>query len=49
MTEVVVKEIDNDNYTERKEYNSKWSNQSYKIAKIEIEIFSIKNFVKYYI
>ena len=25
------------NYTERKEYNSKWSNQSYKIVKIEYD------------
>ena len=31
---VKVFEKKKDNYTERKEYNSKWSNQSYKIVKI---------------
>ena len=34
---VKVFEKKQDNYTERKEYNSKWSNQSYKIAKIEYD------------
>ena len=34
----MVKEYNSqDNYTERKEYNSKWSNQSYKIVKIEYD------------
>ena len=34
---VKVFEKKKDNYTERKEYNSKWSNQSYKIIKIEYD------------
>ena len=34
---VKVFEKKKDNYTERKEYNSKWSNQSYKIVKIEYD------------
>ena len=35
MVEVFEKK--KDNYTERKEYNSKWSNQSYKTIKIEYD------------
>ena len=35
MVKVFVKK--KDNYTERKEYNSKWSKQSYKIIKIEYD------------
>ena len=35
MVKVFEKKMDN--YTERKEYNSKWSNQSYKIVKIEYD------------
>ena len=34
---VKVFEKKKDNYTERKEYNSKWSNQSYKIIKMEYD------------
>ena len=34
---VKVFEKKKDNYTERKEYNSKWSKQSYKIIKIEYD------------
>ena len=34
---VKVFEKKRNNYTERKEYNSKWSNQSYKIVKIEYD------------
>ena len=34
---VKVFEKKKDRYTERKEYNSKWSNQSYKIVKIEYD------------
>ena len=34
---VKVPEKKKDNYAERKEYNSKWSNQSYKIIKIEYD------------
>ena len=34
---VKVLEKKKDNYAERKEYNPKWSNQSYKIIKIEYD------------
>ena len=34
---IKVFEKTKDNYTERKEYNSKWSKQSYKIIKIEYD------------
>ena len=40
---VKVFEKKKDNCTERKEYNSKWSNQSYKIVKIQIEYDDVGN------